>query len=342
MLNPVRETPVLELDDGSTITQSNAILAYLAHGTAYLPEDRLEQAQVHQWLAFEQERVMGGIGGPRFRRLTGRPEIPGRLATGRDALAVLDAHLQGREWLVGDGPTIADVSVFAYAHVAPDAGSRSRPLPRRGCGGCAGSTASSTTSCLRGERLPHGQPQHLRLTTAAGARRLRRHARRRPRPRGAPPRRARGAPRRGGAGGRAGALPLDRRRPRPARRADRRHRLDVDGHDAVQLHPARALRRGRRGRRRGGRRRAPVQHDRGLRQPVAGHARHARLADLARGDRRLDRADGDRARLRRARLHRRLRQDDAGGADGARAPRQAGGAALQRPAARRAPGRTAS
>ena len=121
-LNPVRETPVLELEDGTTIAQSNAILAYLAHGTAYLPEDRLEQAQVHQWLAFEQERVMGGIGGPRFRRLTGRPEIPGRLATGRDALAVLDDHLEGRKWLVGDGPTIADVSVFAYAHVAPDAG----------------------------------------------------------------------------------------------------------------------------------------------------------------------------------------------------------------------------
>ena len=121
-LNPVRETPVLELDDGTTIAQSNAILAYLAHGTSYLPGDRLGQAQVHQWLAFEQERVMGGIGGPRFRRLTGRPEIPGRLETGREALAVLDAHLDGRDWLVGDGSTIADVSVFAYAHVAPDAG----------------------------------------------------------------------------------------------------------------------------------------------------------------------------------------------------------------------------
>ena len=82
------------------------------------------------------------------------------------------------------------------------------------------------------------------------------------------------------------------------------------------------------------RRPAPVQHDRGLRQPVAGHAGDARLADLARGDRRLDRADDDRARLRRAALHRRLRQDDAGRADGARARRQAGAAALQRPAAR--------
>ncbi len=121
-LNPVRETPVLELGDGAVVTQSNAILAYLAWGTPYLPAERLAQAHVHQWLAFEQERVMGGVGGPRFRRLTGRPELPGRLDIGRDALAVLDARLAGRDWLVGDGPTIADVSVFGYAHVAPDAG----------------------------------------------------------------------------------------------------------------------------------------------------------------------------------------------------------------------------
>ena len=121
-LNPVRETPVLELDDGTAIAQSDAILAYLAHGTPWLPAGRLEQAQVHQWLAFEQERSMGGIGAPRFRRLTGRPAIPGRLEVGRAALAVLDAHLAGRTWLVGERPTIADVSVFGYAHVAPEAG----------------------------------------------------------------------------------------------------------------------------------------------------------------------------------------------------------------------------
>ncbi len=121
-LNPVRETPVLELRDGTVITQSNAILAYLAWGTPYLPDERVAQAQVHQWLAFEQERVMGGIGGPRFRRLTGRPELPGRLEIGRGALAVLDDRVAQRDWLVGDGPTIADVSVFGYAHVAQDAG----------------------------------------------------------------------------------------------------------------------------------------------------------------------------------------------------------------------------
>ena len=72
-LNPIRETPVLELDSRETITQSNAILWYLVEGTDFLPEDRLDRAQeVVQWLSFEQERVMPGLGGTRFRRATGR------------------------------------------------------------------------------------------------------------------------------------------------------------------------------------------------------------------------------------------------------------------------------
>jgi glutathione S-transferase len=123
-LNPARETPVLELDDGTVVTQSSAILWLLAEGTPYLPGTPLARAQVVQWLCFEQERVMGGIGGARFRLLTGRaPELVGRrLELGREALAMLEAHLAGRAFLVGDAPTIADVACFAYAHVAPDAG----------------------------------------------------------------------------------------------------------------------------------------------------------------------------------------------------------------------------
>jgi glutathione S-transferase len=65
---------------------------------------------------------MGGIGGPRFRRLTGRPFDPSRLDTGRGALELLEAHLDGRDWLVGEAPSIADVGVSAYTSVAPDAG----------------------------------------------------------------------------------------------------------------------------------------------------------------------------------------------------------------------------
>ena len=121
-LNPLRETPVLELDSGERIAQSPAILWYLAEGTPFLPDAPVARAHVLQWLAFEQERVMGGIGGPRFRRLTGRPPIEGRLAVGEDALALLEDRLRDRDWLSGGRCTIADVAVFGYAHVAGEAG----------------------------------------------------------------------------------------------------------------------------------------------------------------------------------------------------------------------------
>jgi glutathione S-transferase len=123
-LNPARETPVLELDDGQLLTQSNAILWYLAEGTNHLPREPLGRAQVAQWLFFEQERVMSGIGSARFRILTGRdPEIvQTRLELGRSALEMLAAHLADRAFLVGDSCTIADLANFAYTHVAADAG----------------------------------------------------------------------------------------------------------------------------------------------------------------------------------------------------------------------------
>ena len=121
-VNPLRETPVLELDGGERLAQSAAILWYLAEGTRFLPADRVERAQVAQWLSFEQERIMGGIANPRFRRLTQRGVNPARLATGRAALEVLDAHLAGREHVVGSAPTIADLALFAYVSRAQDAG----------------------------------------------------------------------------------------------------------------------------------------------------------------------------------------------------------------------------
>jgi glutathione S-transferase len=120
-LNPARETPVLELDDGTVVTQSAAILWLLGEGTPYLPGDAVGRAQVVQWLCFEQERVMAGIGGARFRLITGRAP-GGRLALAESALIMLAAHLEERPFLVGEAPTIADVACFAYTHVAPEAG----------------------------------------------------------------------------------------------------------------------------------------------------------------------------------------------------------------------------
>ena len=123
-INPVRETPVLELDGGERIAQSSAVLWYLAEGTPFLPGGPLERAQVVQWLAFEQERIMSTLGGARFRLITGRaeaddPAIVARLKAGREALDVLDAHLDGRDWVVGERVTIADLGLFPYISVAP-------------------------------------------------------------------------------------------------------------------------------------------------------------------------------------------------------------------------------
>jgi glutathione S-transferase len=118
--NPAGRTPVLELDSGETIAESNAILLYLGDGM-------LERARVWQWLFFEQNLFEPNVGTARFWRLTGRdgerPEVfAARLESARGALAVLDDGLRARTFLVDDRYTVADVSLYAYAHVAGDAG----------------------------------------------------------------------------------------------------------------------------------------------------------------------------------------------------------------------------
>jgi glutathione S-transferase len=125
--NPARSTPVLETEDGRYLQESNAILWYLADGTEFLPEDGFDRAHVLKWLILEQTDVMPGIGGLRFRLLTGRwapdePPAVQRRELGLGALAMLDAHLADRAFLVAERYTIADMSVYAYTHTAPEAG----------------------------------------------------------------------------------------------------------------------------------------------------------------------------------------------------------------------------
>ena len=131
-LNPLRSTPVLVLPDGTPLIESNAILWYLASGTALLPDDPVGQAEVLRWLIYEQTDVMPAIGGLRFRLLTGRfepnsPEAEARRRNAYEALGILDTHLATRDFLVGGRYTIADLSVFAYAHTAPEAGIDTTP-----------------------------------------------------------------------------------------------------------------------------------------------------------------------------------------------------------------------
>jgi len=124
-LNPQRETPVLELDDGTALIQSNAILQYLAEGTPWAGRSRAERAQVTAWCYFEQERIAPGLGGVRFRLTTGRASrerLARRLELGAEALDLMEARLADRRWLVGESPTIADVALYPYTAAGPDAG----------------------------------------------------------------------------------------------------------------------------------------------------------------------------------------------------------------------------
>jgi glutathione S-transferase len=127
-ISPTGTVPAIQLDDGRTLAESNAILAYLADGTRYLPGDPFERAKVHQWLSFEQERIESVIGALRHWTLTGKlPRRSAELVDGKRkaagrSLAILETELAARPFLAGDRYTIADMSVFAYASRAEEAG----------------------------------------------------------------------------------------------------------------------------------------------------------------------------------------------------------------------------
>jgi glutathione S-transferase len=120
--------PLLELSTGECLAESNAILCYLAEGSALLPADRLERARALQWMFFEQYSHEPYIAVARFiaRFLpTDHPrhaELPRLRERGNAALAVMDQQLQGRDFLLDSGYSIADIALFAYTHDAASAG----------------------------------------------------------------------------------------------------------------------------------------------------------------------------------------------------------------------------
>jgi glutathione S-transferase len=126
-LNPALRVPTLVLDDGEPLAESNAILCYLAEGTDLLPAARMERARVLQWLFFEQYSHEPYIAVVRFWVLIaadppGEPEIEARRRGGYAALDAMERHLATREFLVGERFTIADIALYAYTHVAGEAG----------------------------------------------------------------------------------------------------------------------------------------------------------------------------------------------------------------------------
>jgi glutathione S-transferase len=127
-INPTGTVPAIELDDGRTLAESNAILMYLADGTPYVPGDAFGRAKVQQWLHFEQERVESVLGALRHWTLTGKlaQRAPALVEAKRHAaqrtLEILERELSDRDFIAGERYTIADIALFAYGSRAAEAG----------------------------------------------------------------------------------------------------------------------------------------------------------------------------------------------------------------------------
>lgn len=127
-LNPVGQIPICVTDDGQTLTESNAILYYLAQGSDLWPTDRLAQTRVLEWQFFEQYSHEPTIAVARFIVVyqglpdDRRREYEAKLKGGYRALDLMERHLKDQRFLVGQTCSIADISLFAYTHVAEEGG----------------------------------------------------------------------------------------------------------------------------------------------------------------------------------------------------------------------------
>jgi glutathione S-transferase len=134
-LNPGLTVPTLVLDDGRPLGESAAILWFFGEGTRFVPEDPYERAQVLQWMFFEQYQLEPTIAVARFwLAYSGRPEEfesqrEAKMKGGERALRRLEAGLGGRDYLVRDSLTLADIALYGYTHVAEEGGISLEPYP---------------------------------------------------------------------------------------------------------------------------------------------------------------------------------------------------------------------
>ena len=126
--NPNGRVPIVEREDGQVLTESNAILCWLADGTPFLPADPWQRAQALSWMFFEQYSHEPYIAVARYIRgwtpldSPRRAELPRLRERGHQALAVMERHLARRPWFSGDAYGVADIALYAYTHLAPEAG----------------------------------------------------------------------------------------------------------------------------------------------------------------------------------------------------------------------------
>ena len=127
--NPNGRIPLLEIPGHGYLSESHAIIVYLAEGSALVPSDRLDRARMWQWLCFEQYNLEPNIGTARFWIASlkkSEAELGEKLVekrrNGHAALKVLEQGLADREFLVGNRYSLADIGLYAYTHVAPEGG----------------------------------------------------------------------------------------------------------------------------------------------------------------------------------------------------------------------------
>jgi glutathione S-transferase len=133
-MNPNGKIPLLELDDGSFLCESNAIQFYLAEGTSFLPDDRIERARVLQWMFFEQYFHKPFIAVVRHWVHLGleeerRTKIEEKRECGHQTLSIMEDHLAAYRYVVADRYTIADIALYTYTHVAHEGGFDLSPYP---------------------------------------------------------------------------------------------------------------------------------------------------------------------------------------------------------------------
>jgi len=135
-LNPNGKVPLAVFDDGRKLAESNALLLYFARGGAFLPDDAWAQAQIHSWLFFEQYSHEPALAVrrsllfyPERRGLASERRMAQLLESGNAALAVMERRLARADYLAADAPTVADLSLYAYTHIAADGGFELRDFP---------------------------------------------------------------------------------------------------------------------------------------------------------------------------------------------------------------------
>ena len=127
-LNANGKIPLLVLDDGTALAESGAILWYLAEGTPWWPDSRLDRARCLQWMFFEQYSHEPAIAVARFIRhfmpadSPRRAELPALARRGDAALDVMQRHLAAHAWFAGERLTIADIALYGYTHCAEEGG----------------------------------------------------------------------------------------------------------------------------------------------------------------------------------------------------------------------------